>query len=124
MIIAGILFLFILLSGFWLSRLGKPYNGLVFNIHKLIGLGEGIYLIRTVYLAHQAAPLDGTQWATIAISVVLFLFAVVTGGLLSIYAEGRLEDLGAAQLRAIETVHKVAPYLILVSTAVLLYLLM
>jgi hypothetical protein len=124
MIVTGIFFLFILISGFWLSRLGKPYNGLIFNIHKLVGLGAGIYLIRTVYLAHQVAPLDGTQWTAISISVVLFIFAVTAGGLLSILAEGGLENLGAAQRRAVESVHKITPYLIVVATAVMLYLLL
>ena len=39
---AGIFALFIFLSGFWLSRLGKPYNGMVFNIHKLIEYKLGV----------------------------------------------------------------------------------
>ena len=123
MIIAGIFFLFILLSGFWLSRSGKPYNGLIFNIHKLIGLGAGIYLVRTVYMTHQAAPLSPTQWAAIIVTVLLFLFAVAAGGLLSILADGGLENMGQPQQRAIKFVHKVTPYLIVGSTAVTLYLL-
>jgi hypothetical protein len=35
---AGLFFLFIFLSGFWLSRTGKPYSGIILTIHKLIGL--------------------------------------------------------------------------------------
>ena len=100
MIITGIFFLFILLSGFWLSRSGKPYNGLIFNIHKLIGLGAGIYLIRTVYLTHQAAPLGPTQWTAIVVTVLLFLFAVAAGGLLSIFAEGGLENMSAISAKS------------------------
>ena len=106
-----------------MSRSGKPYNGLIFNIHKLIGLGTGIFLIRTVYLTHQAAPLSPTQWAAIAVTVLLFLFTVAAGGLLSVLAEGGLENMGATMQRAIELVHKFSPYLILVSTGVTLYLL-
>ena len=124
MIIAGIFFLFILLSGFWLSRSGKPYNGLIFNIHKLIGLGAGIYLVRTVYMTHQAAPLSPTQWTAIIVTVLLFLFAVAAGGLLSILADGGLENMGQPQRRSIETVHKITPYLIVGSTMVTLYRLM
>lgn len=37
--IPGIVFLLTLASGFWLSRGGKPLNGVIFNIHKLIALG-------------------------------------------------------------------------------------
>lgn len=123
MIITGLFFLFILLSGFWLSRSGKPYNGLVFNIHKLTGLGVGIYLIRTVYLSHRAMPLDPIQWKAIAVTVLLFLLAVAAGGLLSIFAGGGLENMGQPKQRVIKFVHKVTPYLIVGSTAVTLYLL-
>jgi len=124
MIYTGIFFLFIFLSGFWVSRLGKPYNGLFFNIHKLIGLAVGIFLIRTVYLTHQVAPLSPTQWTAIAVTVLLFLFTVIAGGLLSVLAEGGLENMGQTMQRDIELVHKISPYLIVVSTGVALYLLL
>ena len=124
MITTGIFFLFILLSGFLLSRSGKPYNGLIFNIHKLIGLAAGIYLIRTVYLTHQAAPLSPIQWTAIVVTVLLFVFAVAAGGLLSILAEGGLENMGQAMQDVISLVHKFSPYLIVLSTAVTLYLLL
>jgi len=45
---AGLFFLFIFLSGIWLSRSGKPLNGLILNIHKLISLAAGIFLIVTL----------------------------------------------------------------------------
>ena len=123
MIATGIFFLFILLSGFWVSRSGKPYNGLIFNIHKLIGLAAGIYLIRAVYLTHQAAPLSGTQWTAIVITVLLFILTVAAGGLLSVLAEGGLQNMGAAAQKTIELVHKVFPYVIVASTGVTVYLL-
>jgi len=34
----GILFILTLAFGFWLSSAGKPYNGFLFNFHKLIAL--------------------------------------------------------------------------------------
>ena len=118
----GIFFLFIFLSGFWLSRSGKPYHSLIFNIHKLIGLGTGIFLIRTVYLSHQAAPLGAAQWTAIAVNVLLFVLTVVAGGLLSIDAEGGLKNINQPARTAISLIHKLSPYLIVVSTAVTLYL--
>ncbi len=39
MILPGFLFLIIIGSGIWVSKIGKPYNNLLFNIHKLIALG-------------------------------------------------------------------------------------
>jgi len=112
---AGLFFLFIFLSGFWLSRSGKPYNSLVFNAHKLIGLGMGVYLIRTVYRTHQIASLDPMEITVIAVTVVLFLGTVVAGGLVS--TDMRLPI-------AVAWVHKLSPYLIVLSTGVTLYLLL
>ena len=120
----GIFFLFILLSGFWVSRSGKPYNTFIFTVHKLIGLGAGIFLIRTVYLIHQATPLSPAQWIAIVVTVLLFILTVAAGGLLSVLAEGGLQILGAAMQRAIELAHKILPYVIVVSTGVTLYLLL
>ena len=34
----GVLFILTLVFGFWLSRSGKPYHTLIFNVHKLIAL--------------------------------------------------------------------------------------
>jgi hypothetical protein len=124
MIYSGIFFLFILLSGFWVSRSGKPYNMFIFTVHKLIGLGIGIFLIRMVYLTNQTAPLSGTHWTAIIVTVLLFVFTVAAGGLLSVLAEGGLQSMGAAMQRAIQLVHKVMPYLIVVSTGVALYMLL
>ena len=123
-IYTGIFFLFILLSGFWVSRSGKPYNGLIFNIHKFIGLGVGVFLIRTVYLTHQAAPLNATQWATIVITVLLFILTVIVGGLLSILAEGGLKDMGRSMQATLSMIHKFFPYGIMITTAATLYLLL
>jgi len=124
LITTGFFFLFILLSGFWVSRSGRPYNGLIFNIHKLIGLAAGIYLIRLVYLTHQAAPLSGTQWAAIVVTVLLFILTVAAGGLLSILDAGGLVNMGPMIQRTIESVHKIFPYVIVISTGVTVYLLL
>lgn len=47
-----ILFLATLVTGFFLSRLGKPLNTIAFNLHKLIALGfvilVGIYVYQTL----------------------------------------------------------------------------
>ena len=40
-----IISLLTLVFGFWLSLAGKPYNGILFNIHKLIALGGVIVTV-------------------------------------------------------------------------------
>lgn len=99
------LFLFIFLSGFWLSRSGKPYSTLIFTIHKLIGLTMGIFLIITVY---RATSLDPAQIVAIAITVLLFFATVAAGGLLSIEKPIPL---------IVSVIHKVLPYFTVISTA-------
>jgi hypothetical protein len=90
----------------------------------LIGLGAGIFLIRTVYLTHQAMPLNLPQWIVIVITVLLFTFTVAAGGLLSIEAEGNLKNINQSLLKAISLAHKFSPYLIVASTGITLYLLL
>jgi len=80
---AGLFFVLIFASGIWLSRSGKPLNGLILNIHKLIGLAFGVLIIITLYRTNRAAALDAMEWVTIVITGLLFVGTVVFGGLLS-----------------------------------------
>ena len=112
---AGLFFLFIFLSGFWLSRTGKPYSGIILTIHKLIGLAAGVFLVMTVYRIHQVAPLSPVEITAIVVTVLFFAGNVATGGLLSTD-----KTMPAVILR----LHQITPYLTVLSTAVTLYLLL
>jgi hypothetical protein len=111
----GLFFLLIFLFGFRLSRSGKPYSALVFNIHKLIGLAMGVFLITTVYQIHQSSPLGLIEITTIVVTVLFFAGTVAAGGLLSI---------DKPMPAAISLMHKLLPYVTVVSTAVTLYILL
>jgi hypothetical protein len=112
---AGLFFLFIFLSGFWLSRTGKPYSTLIFTVHKLIGLAMGIFLIISVYRVHQAGALTPVQIAAIVVTVLLFITTVAAGGMLSIDKPVPL---------VISWIHKFLPYMTVLSTGGTLYLLL
>ena len=112
---SGLFFLLIFLSGFWLSRTGKPYSTIIFTIHKLIGLAAGVFLVLTVYRIHQVAPLGPVEITAIVVSVLFFAGTVTAGGLLSI---------DRPMPAAILTLHQITPYLTVLSTAVTLYLLL
>jgi hypothetical protein len=114
-VIAGLFFLFIFLSGFWVSMAGKPYPGLRFNVHKLIGLATGVFLVVTVVQIYRAAPLGARELAAVAGTVLLFVFDVVAGGLVSIEKP---------MPAALKVVHRVFPYLIAPATAFTLYILL
>lgn len=115
LISAGLLLLFTILSGIWLSNSGKPFNSVVFSIHKLIAVGAVIFIGITVYnLFKTLDPRTFAELAVITVSGLLFLALIVTGSLLSIKI-----PLPAAILR----IHQVAPLLALVATTITVYLL-
>jgi hypothetical protein len=113
-LIAGLLFLIIYLAGFRLSRKGKPYNPLLYNLHKLVGLSAGVYLGVIVCRTHQSAPLDMRQAGMVVVTALSFVATVVTGGLVSID-----KPLPAVVTR----LHRLFPHVTILGTGVFLYLL-
>ena len=108
---AGLFLLFIFLSGIWLSRSGKPLNGLILTIHKLISLAAGIFMIITLYRMNQAAALAATELIAAVVAALFFLGMAVSGGLLST---------GKPMPPAILRLHQVVSVLTVLSTAVML----
>jgi hypothetical protein len=113
-IVTGGFLLFVFLSGFWLSRTGKPYPGGRFNLHKFIGLGLGAFLIVMVYHTHQITSLNTTQVAAAAMTTFLFIVNVIAGGLVSI--EKPMPG-------TVKLIHKVLPYLCALGVGTTVYLL-
>jgi hypothetical protein len=109
------LFLCIFVFGCWLSRSGKPYNLVIFTIHKLVALGAVIYLVATLYNIQQAAPLHPAHTLIIGLTALCFITAFVTGALLS---------LDKAMPLVVLRMHQVAPYLTVLMTTASLYLLL
>lgn len=109
----GAFFLLIFLSGFWLSRAGKPHAMALVTVHKLIGLAAGIYLGVSVYRLHQAAALGTAELAVVGVTALLFAVNVTTGSLLS--TERAMPEI-------VSVVNRWFPYLTLVSTGMLVYL--
>lgn len=113
LIIAGVLFFFVLASGFWVSRSGRPYSVLILTIHKLIALGTLALLIVTVVQAQRAGGMAGAVWIASGIAGLLFIGTIATGGMLS---------MEATMPGFVRTLHRVTPYLTLVACAISLYL--
>jgi hypothetical protein len=111
---AGAFFLFIFLSGFWLNRAGRPHGMLPVTIHKLICLALGVYLAWMIYQINKLIPLSSIQIIAVAVTVLFFAVNVVTGSLLST---------NKPMPEAVSLVNKWFPYLTVISTGVMLYLL-
>ena len=122
-VICGFLILLTLTSGVWLSHSGKPYNSMIFTVHKLIALATVIIIGVNVY--HLFRTIDGNTLialSVIAVSGLLFLALFISGALLSLIPAGLL-SLEKPMSEVILKVHQVAPLLALVSSTVTMYLL-
>lgn len=106
-LIVGLLMAGMILTGFIVSRSGKPYSTLLLTLHKLISLGALVYLAIAVIKAARIAPADPTRLVVIILSAVLFIALFATGGMISAMK---------APPRAILIVHHLLPYLLAVST--------
>ena len=109
----ALLFLLIFVFGFWLQRSGKPYSGLIFNLHKLIALGTGVFLVVTLIQYNQAVAFSPGLWAAIIITALCFAVVVASGGMLSLARPTPL---------IVQRLHQVGPFLALISAGVMLYL--
>jgi hypothetical protein len=105
-------FLIMFLSGFWLNRTGKPYGTLIFTIHKLVGVGIGIFLFIIIRQIYQQ-----TSFIAVVIVAVFFIATVVTGSLLSIPVSKPMPEI-------VHTLNKIFPYFTVLSTAITLYVLL
>jgi len=113
-IIAFCVFMIIVLSGLWLKKSGKPYHAIVLAVHKLVSTAGAVFIAYTCYQYQQANPLSSAELIACISLAVLFLAAIVTGGLIST----------ARQMPSIiSTLHNVSTYSSILITGVVLYML-
>ena len=110
---AGLFFLAVFLSGFWLNKSGKPYNTILLTAHKLIALATAVFFIITILQINRMAHLSVSVLIASVVTVAFFIDAIVSGGLLSA---------SRTRSRIFLTMHQIMPYLTVLSTAVTLYL--
>lgn len=75
----SILFLLTLAFGFWLSKAGKPYNGFLFNLHKLIAL-SGVVL---AVIRYSTINFEGTIFPLFVLAAICVVALFTTGALMS-----------------------------------------
>lgn len=111
----GLLLLATLLSGLWVSYLGRPLNGLVFGIHKLIAVATIFVIGRHLYHLQQAlGTRTFVELALIVATGLLFLALLVSGSVLSFEKPARPIFL---------RIHQIVPLLAVAASASSLYLL-
>lgn len=114
LVIVGLLFVFIFGFGFVLSRAGKPYPVVLFTLHKLLTLGTVVILVLSINKIAQVSPLNQTQVLALVVTSVLFLATIATGGVVSAASSVPL---------IVRRLHHFVPYLALLSSAWMIYLL-
>ena len=116
MIIPGLLLLSTLLSGVWVSALGRPLNALVFGLHKMIAVATIFIVGRQVVHLYQALGARGfIEGVLIAVAALLFLAVVVSGSFLSFERPAP---------PAFLKIHQIIPVLAVVAAVSSLYLLL
>lgn len=109
----GIILLLTLGFGFWLSLSGKPYNGLLFNIHKLIGLAAVVLMAIQIYQAFKTTQPQ-------ALIVILLILSVVC--VLALFATGAMLSIGKLDYGLMLTIHRAAMVLLPIVLAATIYL--
>jgi hypothetical protein len=111
--IAGLLLLVIVVTGFWVSRSGKPVNQIKMNVHKLIALGTAIFIGLVMYRLNQGNVLHPFEIGAIITGSVFAVATIITGGLSSL----------AKPIPIAVIFHKIMPYPTILSTVAIVYLL-
>ena len=106
--------LIVFASGMWLTRSGKPYSGILVNVHKLISLAGVVLLALATRQQTRGENLGPAQAVPIVVTGLLLVANIVTGGLASI---------DRPMPQAIVVAHRVTPFLSLIAAAVTAYLL-
>jgi hypothetical protein len=114
--IPGIAFILTVVLGIWLGSAGKPYNGILFNVHKLLALAA------VVAAGVQVAGLLRTASTPLPLPIILLAVAALSA--VALFASGALMSEGKIDYALMRAIHIAAPAVLAIATAVAVYLLM
>jgi hypothetical protein len=100
--------------GFWVSRVGKPYHALLFNIHKLVALGGVILTTVRIFRLDPFAEFP---------LIVIVLVAAAAVCVIATFATGAVMSIKEQEIRPILTIHQISPFLIVIFMGLAVYLL-
>ncbi|NOY09351.1 MAG: hypothetical protein GXP33_10985 [Spirochaetes bacterium] len=111
---AGLLFLFTIAAGIWLSNSGKPLNTLIFTTHKLIALSAVIFTAIVIYKMLKDVEIR---------TAILILIIAAGLSVLALFISGALLSLDKPVNNTILAIHRITSTLTVLITAVIIYLL-
>jgi len=109
----GIIFLFTLAFGVWLSKIGRPLNTVIFTAHKLIALAAVIFTGIAIYGLIKNLEVH---------FLIIPMIVVIGLCILALFATGTMLSLDLPTQNIPLTIHKIAPALAVVCMAVTIYL--
>ena len=116
LVVAGILFLFTLISGVFLHHSSRPLSIGLVTVHKLIAVGTTVLIGMTINQLYKSV--DGKVFIEIGLMVIsaLLLLALIATGAFLTREEMQLPEF-------VLNIHKVAPLLALISSTLTIFLL-
>ena len=113
--IVGILLMFVAImgTGFWISKGGKPYNTVIFTLHKLISIAAVVLLTIITIQTNNSSGLNAAGLAGVITSGCLLVGTLVTGGMLSV---------DKVMPSIVIRMHQILPVLTTVSTGITLFI--
>lgn len=114
MMYCGLGFVITLISGFILSKSGRPLNSAIFTVHKLIAVGTVILIGVSIRDLYKVIDVQTLYPVMIVITGLFFLALVVSGALLSFDKLAVLPVL---------RIHQIMPLLALAFATITVYLL-
>jgi hypothetical protein len=113
-LLPGVGLLLTLGFGFWLSSAGKPYNGALFNVHKLLALAAVVLAVIQFVKALKGA--DSLTW-------IIVLLVVAALCVVALFASGAFLSIGNLDYNLLLVIHRVAIGVLVASATLLSWLL-
>ena len=109
----ALLLLLTLAFGIWLSLSGKPYNSILFNIHKLIALAAVVVTVIQLYRLLKGTPIQVPP-------IVLIILAGLC--VLALFFSGAMTSAGKLDYPMMLSIHRKTIILLIVEVAGSIYL--
>ena len=109
-----ILFLLTLVFGFWLGKVGRPYNAILFNIHKLIALGTVILAAIQIYKLFTTLEPQ---------TLIVVLTVIIAVCVIALFASGAFLSIGNQNYQTMKTIHNAALVLAVIAMGLAIYFL-
>ena len=98
--------------GLWVSRIGRPYNVALFNIHKLVALGAVV--LAGVRIIKMDPFVEFSQ-------MVIILIAVAVVGVVSMFVTGAVMSIREGETKIPLLVHQIGLIIITISMGLAVY---